>query len=214
MYMHTLLQHMHTLDLLLNYNVAFWALQNYIWTDAWVAVMISQRFTMLVCLKLYFKHRLTVIKLSLLIYSHTQGMVIKYRVTSAPRKVWCKVHHTKGCTGAVQHLTLLPQNTSHWINKSLQYTCICKCARHRSHQMLQGWHSTFWDRVWGPLNCENYQHFLENRKNCTLFKQRMKLITSITFRIFLELQCSLSLRSLKFELLWKTGFKTSLEIKM
>lgn len=29
MYMHTLLQHMHTLDLLLNYNAAFWALQNY-----------------------------------------------------------------------------------------------------------------------------------------------------------------------------------------
>ena len=47
MYMHTLLQHMHTLDLLLNYNAAFWALQN-LWTDAQVAVMISQRFTMLV----------------------------------------------------------------------------------------------------------------------------------------------------------------------
>ena len=132
------------------------------------------------------KHRLPIIKLNLLIYSHTQGMVIKYGVISAPRKVWCIiVLHTKGRTGAVQHLTLWPQNTSPCFNKLLQY--ICKWARQRSHQVLEGCHSTFWDRVWAPLNWGKLSTFFRNWKNCTPFKQRILLTTSITLSVFLEL---------------------------
>ena len=37
-------------------------------------------------------------------------------------------------------------------------------------------HSTLWDRVQGPLNWENYQHFWEIGENCTPFKQRIKLL--------------------------------------
>ena len=47
-YMHTLLHHMHTLELLLNAVTTGPLSLAKLWTDAWIAVMISQRFTMLV----------------------------------------------------------------------------------------------------------------------------------------------------------------------
>ena len=57
--------------------------------------------------------------------------------------------------------------------------------------------------------------FRKIRKNCTPFKQRIKLITSITFSIFLEKFSVLSPWEVwNFELLRKTGFKKSLEIEM